>query len=62
MLGAWPGLAHDALDLGADLAITTDYRDVLADVMEHHMNFAGTATFFRATRARVWAFSRTLAR
>jgi uncharacterized protein (DUF1501 family) len=50
MLGAWPGLAHDALDLGADLAITTDYRDVLADVMEHHMMFADTAALFPGHR------------
>ena len=28
----WPGLHRDALDEG-DLAITTDYRDVLAEVL-----------------------------
>jgi uncharacterized protein (DUF1501 family) len=37
MLGQWPGLANAALDDGADLAITTDYRHVLAEVMARHM-------------------------
>ncbi len=37
MLGDWPGLANDALDDRADLAITTDYRHVLAAVMQQHM-------------------------
>ncbi len=33
MLGRWPGLTGEALDDGLDLAITTDYRDVLAEVL-----------------------------
>lgn len=37
MLGRWPGLAHDALDDGADLAVTTDHRRVLADVVGRHL-------------------------
>lgn len=37
MLGRWPGLGNAALDDGADLAITTDYRHVLAEVMSKHM-------------------------
>ncbi len=37
MLGDWPGLANDALDDRADLAITTDYRHVLAEIMQQHM-------------------------
>lgn len=37
MLGEWPGLANDALDDRADLAITTDYRHVLAAVMKRHI-------------------------
>lgn len=35
--GAWPGLANDQLDQHADLAITTDYRQVLAEVLEKRM-------------------------
>ncbi len=38
MLGQWPGLKNDALDDGADLAITTDYRHVLAEIMTRHMH------------------------
>lgn len=37
MFGDWPGLANDALDAGADLDITTDYRHVLSEVLSHHM-------------------------
>jgi len=46
MLGAWPGLANDALDDRADLAITTDYRHVLAGVMQHHMQADNIAALF----------------
>ncbi len=31
--GSWPGLANEQLDEGADLAVTTDFRDVLATVL-----------------------------
>jgi uncharacterized protein (DUF1501 family) len=44
--GKWPGLRNDALDMGADLAITTDYRDVLADVMSSHMKYADADRLF----------------
>ena len=37
MLGRWPGLDNDTLDMGADLAITTDYRQVLSEVLQGHM-------------------------
>jgi uncharacterized protein (DUF1501 family) len=46
MYGTWPGLANDALDEGADLAITTDYRTVLAEMMASHMGFRETAGLF----------------
>ena len=46
MFGRWPGLANDALDAGADLAITTDYRQVLAELMAASMGFADTAALF----------------
>jgi uncharacterized protein (DUF1501 family) len=35
--GKWPGLANDQLDQHADLAITTDYRQVLAEVLEKRL-------------------------
>ena len=31
--GVWPGLAPGQLDLGLDLAITTDYRDVVGEIL-----------------------------
>ncbi len=34
VLGRWPGLDGSALHEGRDLAITTDFRDVLADLLE----------------------------
>jgi len=46
MYGKWPGLHNDALDAGADLAITTDYRNVLAELMAGHMGVADTGTLF----------------
>ncbi|MEQ1771095.1 MAG: DUF1501 domain-containing protein [Devosia sp.] len=46
MYGRWPGLDNDSLDSGADLAITTDYRHVLAELMAGHMKFGDTATLF----------------
>ena len=33
VMAQWPGLDEGALDRGEDLAITTDYRDVLADLL-----------------------------
>ncbi len=39
MHGEWPGLHNDALDEGADLAITTDYRSVLAEMVSSHLRF-----------------------
>jgi uncharacterized protein (DUF1501 family) len=33
MLGSWPGLQSEQLDEGMDLAVTTDFRDVLASVL-----------------------------
>jgi uncharacterized protein (DUF1501 family) len=32
--GAWPGLAAEHLDEGVDLAVTTDYRRVLTELLE----------------------------
>jgi len=35
--GKWPGLAPENLHEGRDLAMTTDFRDVLAEVLTKHM-------------------------
>jgi uncharacterized protein (DUF1501 family) len=38
--GRWPGLDDSALHEGRDLAVTTDFRQVLAAVGERHMRLA----------------------
>jgi uncharacterized protein (DUF1501 family) len=35
--GSWPGLERDELWEGRDLAVTTDFRDVLAEVLTRHL-------------------------
>ncbi len=34
----WPGLHKEQLDGPGDLAITTDYRDVLGEILQHRLN------------------------
>jgi uncharacterized protein (DUF1501 family) len=46
LLGTWPGLANEALEEGADLAVTTDYRDVLAEILVGHMGLADPVAVF----------------
>jgi uncharacterized protein (DUF1501 family) len=46
MVGPWPGLAHDALEEGADLAVVTDYRAVLAELLTGHMRLPDPAAVF----------------
>ncbi len=36
--GEWPGLATNQLYQGRDLAITTDFRDVISTVLERHLH------------------------
>jgi uncharacterized protein (DUF1501 family) len=35
--GAWPGLAPASLYQGRDLAVTTDFREVFAEVLTGHL-------------------------
>ncbi len=46
LLGRWPGLGNAALEEGADLAVTTDYRDVLSEVLNGHMGLTDPAVVF----------------
>jgi uncharacterized protein (DUF1501 family) len=46
LLGRWPGLANEALEEGADLAVTTDYRDVLTEVLTGHMGLTDPQVVF----------------
>ncbi len=52
MLGLWPGLANEALDEGADLAVTTDYRAVLAEILARHMATPDSAAIFPGFTAK----------
>lgn len=45
--GRWPGLARDQLFEGRDLQVTTDVRDVLAEVVSRHLGGADPAPIFR---------------
>jgi uncharacterized protein (DUF1501 family) len=44
--GRWPGLASDQLYEGRDLALTTDFRDVFAEVAARHMGAADLKRIF----------------
>ncbi|MGL4238349.1 DUF1501 domain-containing protein [Tabrizicola sp.] len=46
MVGAWPGLSSEALEEGADLAVVTDYRAVLAELLTGHMRFSDPGIVF----------------
>jgi uncharacterized protein (DUF1501 family) len=35
--GKWPGLEKEQLFEGRDLAVTTDYRDVLSELVRDHL-------------------------
>jgi uncharacterized protein (DUF1501 family) len=41
--GDWPGIGDAALNEGRDLAVTTDFRSVLAQVAERHMRLGDRA-------------------
>jgi uncharacterized protein (DUF1501 family) len=38
--GQWPGMAAEQLYEGRDLALTTDFRDVLGELVARHMGSA----------------------
>ena len=44
--GRWPGLAPDELDEQGNLRVTTDYRDVLAEIVDRRLKSAAVATAF----------------
>jgi uncharacterized protein (DUF1501 family) len=46
VVARWPGLSPELLDRGEDLAITTDYRDVLAEIVTRRLNNPGVAAVF----------------
>jgi uncharacterized protein (DUF1501 family) len=46
MIGRWPGLQNDVLEEGADLAVVTDYRAVLSDLLVGHLGLADPSRVF----------------
>ena len=46
VLGDWPGLQREQLHEGRDLALTTDYRDVVAAVLSCHLGARGLKRVF----------------
>jgi uncharacterized protein (DUF1501 family) len=54
--GRWPGLAEEHLHEGRDLAITTDFRDLLAELLAGHLGARDLAPVFPGRRADVSLF------
>ena len=58
--GQWPGLAREQLFEGRDLALTTDFRDVLGEVLVHHLSAGNLAGVFPGYDTRPEKFRRFL--
>jgi uncharacterized protein (DUF1501 family) len=50
--GEWPGLEPEQLHDGRDLALTTDFRDVLGEVVAGHLGMKNVAQVFPGHRRR----------
>jgi uncharacterized protein (DUF1501 family) len=48
--GKWPGLAKEQLYEGRDLAVTTDFRDVLGEMVARQSGNASVAGVFPGYR------------
>jgi uncharacterized protein (DUF1501 family) len=48
--GHWPGLAHEQLFEGRDLAVTTDFRTLFSEVAGHHLGVTSAAALFPGWR------------
>lgn len=58
--GQWPGLEREQLFEGRDLALTTDFRDVLGEVLAHHLGAPNLSAVFPGYDARPERFRRFL--
>ncbi|MGD0155486.1 MAG: DUF1501 domain-containing protein [Terracidiphilus sp.] len=56
--GKWPGLDDDQLNQGRDLALTTDYREVLGEVVTHTLGAENLETVFPGAALRKSGFLR----
>ncbi|MCL4819122.1 MAG: DUF1501 domain-containing protein [Vicinamibacteria bacterium] len=50
VVGRWPGLREDALHEGRDLAVTTDFRDLLGELLVGHLGARDLSTVFPGHR------------
>jgi len=55
--GRWPTLAKEDLDKQGDLAVTTDYRDVLAEIVRQRMGNGRLSEVFPRYRPRPIGFA-----
>lgn len=55
--GRWPGLSASRLDQG-DLAGTTDYRNVMAEILTQRCNLSGISTVFPGLKQQTLGFLR----
>jgi uncharacterized protein (DUF1501 family) len=46
MLGQWPGLAEAQRYEGRDVAVTTDFRDLFAELLARHLGATDLAAVF----------------
>jgi uncharacterized protein (DUF1501 family) len=44
--GKWPGLADQQLNEGRDLALTTDFRSVVSEILAKHIGVTDLKTVF----------------
>ena len=44
--GKWTGLSENRMYQGRDLQVTTDFRDVFAEILTKHMGFQPPKDFF----------------
>jgi uncharacterized protein (DUF1501 family) len=58
--GQWPGLEREQLFEGRDLALTTDFRDVLGEVLTYHMGASRLDRVFPGYEVRPEKFRRFL--
>jgi len=56
--GKWPGLDNEQLNEGRDLALTTDYRQVLGEVLTHTLGAENLETVFPGAQINPRGFLR----
>ena len=59
--GQWPGLQPERLFEGRDLALTTDFRDVFAEIVSRHLGLVDPGPVFPKFQANPARFRRFLA-